>query len=392
MAGPSPDEKPTAVPDKLLAEVDVAEILVEGVECRGLIDTGSMVSTISQQFYDDNLTSCPLHPLDSLLKIECADGEYLPYSGYIEVEITMDPEMPEVSECFPLLVVPKTAYNEEVPVLLGMNVLRPLMEKCREKFGPRYLQKKVTATPWWLAFRTTTQQDRQCNRFDGRVGMVKCATVETVRIPANGRVNIPSTVTDEVSFTDPFVMFQPTEKTSLPEAIEVTQAAMSRATLKNGVVMVELCNLGSAPVFEQPNAVLCELQGVKTVEPTTAEMSSEATKAAEPDSRREFLETFQLDSCDLTNHEKREAEDLLWEFRDIFSSDEFDIGHTSTLKHRIDLSDEAPLKQRHRRIPPAMYEEVRNHLQHLRECGIIQESSSPWASPVVLVRKKNGKL
>ncbi len=104
------------------------------------------------------------------------------------------------------------------------------------------------------------------------------------------------------------------------------------------------------------------------------------------------MEAFQLDDKDLTDQERQQVEELLWEFRDIFSAGEFDIGHTSTVKHRINLTDETPLKQRHRRIPPAMYEEVRSHLQQLKECGIIQESASPWASPVVLVRKKNGKL
>ena len=39
-----------------------------------------------------------------------------------------------------------------------------------------------------------------------------------------------------------------------------------------------------------------------------------------------------------------------------------------------------------------MIEELRHHLDQLRSCGIIRPSKSPWSSPVVLVRKKNGKL
>ena len=39
-----------------------------------------------------------------------------------------------------------------------------------------------------------------------------------------------------------------------------------------------------------------------------------------------------------------------------------------------------------------MYEEVREHLEKILEIGAIQPSHSPWASPVVLVCKKDGKL
>ena len=37
-----------------------------------------------------------------------------------------------------------------------------------------------------------------------------------------------------------------------------------------------------------------------------------------------------------------------------------------------------------------MYEEVRQVLKGMKDCGVIQESHSPWASPIVLVRKKDG--
>ena len=60
------------------------------------------------------------------------------------------------------------------------------------------------------------------------------------------------------------------------------------------------------------------------------------------------------------------------------------------IKHRIDFcpGKEAPFKQRHRRIPPMMIEGVRQHLEQLLSAGIIRKSKSPWASNIVLVRKK----
>jgi len=62
------------------------------------------------------------------------------------------------------------------------------------------------------------------------------------------------------------------------------------------------------------------------------------------------------------------------------------------VRHRIDLTDDTPFKQKHRRIPPAMIDEVRGHLQQLLASGIIRKSYSPWASNVVLARKKDNSL
>ena len=394
MAGHSPNSDRDRLPERLLGEVDVAQVWIEGVECQGLVDTGAMVTTVSQQFYQQNLRDIPLHPLNSLLKIECAGGDYLPYLGYIEADLAIDGDWADASECFPLLVVPDTAYSADVPILLGTNVLRPLMEKSKEVYGQRFLQKMATSTPWWLAFRRMSVQDRQESRQEGRVGLVKCAIVEKLRIPGNGRVTVPATVSDRISSTEPMVMFHPTEKTALPDQIEVTQTAMRCAGTDKAEVMVELCNLGTSPVTIQPRALLCELQSVKLAdrEEEAAKAEEDATQEKEVNhTRDEFLASF-AEMTELSDDERTQVEDLLWEYRDTFSRDEFDIGHTPTIKHRIDLLDETPLKQRHRRIPPAMYEEVRSHLQQLKEGGIIQESSSPWSSPVVLVRKKNGKL
>ena len=67
------------------------------------------------------------------------------------------------------------------------------------------------------------------------------------------------------------------------------------------------------------------------------------------------------------------------------------MGHTSIVKHKIRLDNYTPFKERYRRIPPNLYKEVKNHLKMI-EVGTIHKSNSPWASAVVLVRKKDGSL
>ena len=87
--------------------------------------------------------------------------------------------------------------------------------------------------------------------------------------------------------------------------------------------------------------------------------------------------------------QQQSAKDLISEYQHMNLSE---LAKTSLVQHDIKLDDMTPFKECYRRIPPYQYEEVKKHLQELLEIGAIQRSISPWASPVVLVQKKDGGL
>ncbi|GFT61666.1 retrovirus-related Pol polyprotein from transposon 412 [Trichonephila clavipes] len=97
-----------------------------------------------------------------------------------------------------------------------------------------------------------------------------------------------------------------------------------------------------------------------------------------------------LENVELSPEQKSSAERLFQEFKDVFSRNSSDIGHTTVTQHRIDTADHPPIKQHPRRLPFAKQEEVGTLLREMQENDIIEPSSSPWASPIVLVRKKDG--
>ncbi|XP_029104416.1 uncharacterized protein LOC114909432 [Scleropages formosus] len=86
---------------------------------------------------------------------------------------------------------------------------------------------------------------------------------------------------------------------------------------------------------------------------------------------------------------------LCWkmmERKEVFSCSEFDVGCAKSTQHHIRVTNETPFRERSRRLPPGDLEDVRKHLHDLKEAGIISESRSPYASPIVVVRKKNGTI
>ena len=61
-------------------------------------------------------------------------------------------------------------------------------------------------------------------------------------------------------------------------------------------------------------------------------------------------------------------------------------------EHVIDTGDSQPMRQLPRRVPFALRKEISRMVQEMLDGGVVQESASPWASPVVLVIKKDGTL
>ena len=73
-----------------------------------------------------------------------------------------------------------------------------------------------------------------------------------------------------------------------------------------------------------------------------------------------------------------------------FVSSNSDLVRTDKLSHSILTRDAIPVRQPVSHIPPYRRQEVQILLDEMLEQDEIQWSTSPWASPIVLMRKKDG--
>ncbi|GFW93188.1 hypothetical protein TNCV_3333481 [Trichonephila clavipes] len=95
--------------------------------------------------------------------------------------------------------------------------------------------------------------------------------------------------------------------------------------------------------------------------------------------------------CTVLNEKERcPAGGLITEFQSLFSRTSEDFGRTKLTKHRIDTEKHPPIEQHPRCLPFAKQEEVQKLIKDMKNNEVIEPSSSPWASPIVLVRKKDG--
>ena len=99
-----------------------------------------------------------------------------------------------------------------------------------------------------------------------------------------------------------------------------------------------------------------------------------------------------VDEASLSCSQSKTVNKLLSKYSHVFSRGPLDLGRTDLVKHSIKLEDENPFKLPYRRIPPGMYDEVRQHITEMLQAGVIRESDSNYSSNVVLVRKTDGSL
>ncbi|CAC5358198.1 unnamed protein product [Mytilus coruscus] len=86
--------------------------------------------------------------------------------------------------------------------------------------------------------------------------------------------------------------------------------------------------------------------------------------------------------------EKQQLTELLTRNRQVFAKDISELGKIEYHYHRIDTGDAPPVQSMPYRQTPQMREETEKHIDIMLQNDIIEPSNSPWASPVVLVRKK----
>ncbi|GBN45947.1 Retrovirus-related Pol polyprotein from transposon 297 [Araneus ventricosus] len=154
--------------------------------------------------------------------------------------------------------------------------------------------------------------------------------------------------------------------------------AATLVDLKKEAIPVRVLNLDHKPKTIDKGAVIATREPVVDI-------------VARP---QEFSESLRLPSIlenlEGLNEEQRTAvKELLQEFQNLFSTSDSDVGRCNMTQHRINTGNHPPIKQYPRRLPLAKKEEAERLVKEMVDNGIIEESSGPWASPIVLVKKKD---
>ena len=119
------------------------------------------------------------------------------------------------------------------------------------------------------------------------------------------------------------------------------------------------------------------------------EMQSEELSEPERDALEKIMEKL---PSDLSKVQKQKVWNLLLKYRTIISVGDHDIGRTDLVEHHIDTGNSRLIRQPLRRHPFQYLEWIDWEVAEMQKHGIVEPAASPWASNIVLVKKKDGTL
>ena len=158
-------------------------------------------------------------------------------------------------------------------------------------------------------------------------------------------------------------------------------------SLSKGTVIAELSPANAIPKMLAPKLATCQLEFAKNQGPKSNELefvnSTNSQLKLTKEQRDKIFSKLDLTGYgDWTQDQRDIMNATIERYHHIFAVEDLELGRTNLVKHEIKLTNYVPFKER--------YEEVCKHLDEMQRMGAIRKSNSPWASAVVLVRKKVG--
>lgn len=133
-----------------------------------------------------------------------------------------------------------------------------------------------------------------------------------------------------------------------------------------------------------PKIAVEALTKVKQLTKMDGETQIKAAESWDPD--------VDLRDAPISEAQKEQVRKVLREECEAFMRDDDDVGCIEELQMDIILEDTKPVQRPYVSIPPPMFAEVKAYLDEMKRRGWIRPSKSPYSSPMVCVRKKDGSL
>lgn len=212
---------------------------------------------------------------------------------------------------------------------------------------------------------------------------------EGIVVPASSEMILPIPVSSDY----PLPFDAPLEGVLEPVTDSPIIVACSVACVEDGIIPVRVVNPTSSPISLYAGMLLGEFHPIlgRPAEHYCA-VSHQSSPPPSPPSPHVSFDpaSFDLSSSPLSPSQLASVQALLLDYADIFSRTSDDYGRTDLVQHSIPTGDASPIRQRAYRASPVIRDEIKHQCDRLLKAGVIEPSSSPWSSPVVMVKKKTG--
>jgi hypothetical protein len=313
-----------------------------------LIDTGADISLLK----GNKLIGTTEYDPEGKVRVKCVDGSPIEIHGVLKAEVMLGSS--SITHDFQLVT---KQVNIPCDGILGRDFLQ------RNKAKVCYASQTVTLNGETCRMVGNTKKimAREANRR--KVGLLKLPprTESVVKIP--------------VAPGSPLVGI--TNKCEIQQGVVL---AASITKVVDGYVMTSILNTNDEEVeLHEPVVELDE------VDPAWDE--SRGNDFESRDRESEILKQLRVEHLDI--EERKLLVQTCSDYQDIFYLPGDKLSSTGVARHSISVEPGTdPINTRPYRLPEAQKGEVDRQVKRLLQEGIIEESNSPWSSPILVVPKK----
>ena len=321
-------------------------IRINGRWAYALLDTGASVSIIDKKFIEEDKTLI-IRPIEEGFR--SASGHFLDLCGSVEAHVLIRKQIIK-HKFYVINVGPESC-------ILGMDFLNKIKNAKIDllngtlEIGPSASEKKIETNGNEVKMTET-------------VNLLPYAeTIFKVKVSQPDGME---------------VLFEPSKLFAERHNVAVCSCL---CIIKDGEIPVRLSNYDQAP-----------MKLFKDERLGTVEMIDKEIEKLPRSGLNDRQCPVDLSQSSVTETQKKKMDDLIKRYKFVFAVDDNDLGRTKVIEHSIPLENNRPLKQRPYRIPYALRDECDRQIKFMLENEVIRPSSSPWMSPVVLVKKKDSSI
>ncbi|UYV84377.1 hypothetical protein LAZ67_X001970 [Cordylochernes scorpioides] len=337
------------------------EIIIDDIAFSALVDSGSSFSVIS-----DGLRRQLKKTMfkDSGMTLKVADGKNVTSIGRCTISLSIN----GLEQPLEFIVLP----NSNPSIILGWDFLEAsnAVIDCG---------------------RAEIRLEEAKDVLNSPSSMGKVVASRSVVIPAES-TKLINVMSEELNGQNQ-VLFEPSKKVLIGKGLTLP-CALFRLSHNKGKLWI--VNSSTTAQIVPKGMCLGKIQRVEENNLTAISECSESNKEvknanhASHADKSDFKFLQNLISDDLSEEQQSQIFSILKRYDKIFDKNNESVKQTSLAKHKIETGNHQPIKHRPYRVSPTERQAIQTEVDKMLDAGIIRHSESPWSSPVILVKKKDG--